>query len=84
MRYVECPICGRQYLPHEIFIPKFVFGTSTYIERDSCGKIVSFMGDEMILCETYDCDNCNASFEVEVSMEFTSKIPPHKNFIEEF
>lgn len=84
MKIVECPVCGRQYLPSEIFFPSCVFGGPSYIERDDAGKIVHVIGTDMILFERYDCDNCNSTFEVSIDIKFSSKVPPHINFIEEF
>ena len=46
---IECPKCGYEYLPAEIFVPKYYFGTPENIERDEHGKIINYEGVSDIL-----------------------------------
>ena len=41
---IECPVCGYEYLPAEIFVPRAIFGTPGFIRRDVLGKIEAFSG----------------------------------------
>lgn len=67
---IECPKCGRQYLPAEIFIPKAFFGKPRDIVRDVYGKILEYEDTSVDTCESYTCDKCNTTFEIKVRMSF--------------
>lgn len=81
---IECPKCGAEYLPAEIFIPKFFVGKPAFIERDTCGKIVSYESSSMDVQETYTCDKCNSSFKVTAKLVFTTEVDKLENFDEEY
>lgn len=70
---INCPKCGREYLPAEIFYPKHVFGNPTFIVRDVYGKIIDYEGTSMDTAETYTCDHCNTLFQVKLSIKFSSQ-----------
>lgn len=61
---IICPVCGRQYLPGEIYLPKNFLGQPKYVEKDCSGKIIFADGGDMCLKETYQCDKCDTTFEV--------------------
>ena len=67
---IECPKCGREYLPAEIFIPKAFFGTPKDIVRDIYGRILDYEGTSVDQVETYTCDKCNTLFQVRAKMTF--------------
>lgn len=67
---IECPHCGRQYLPAEIFVPKYFFGKPKDIVRDVYGKILEYEDTSVDTCETYTCDKCNTTFDIKVRMCF--------------
>lgn len=69
---IKCPKCGREYLPCEIYLPKYFFGTAKAVSRDDSGCIDFVDGEEMDLCEEFECD-CGTKFEVLASIEFTTK-----------
>ncbi len=69
---IKCPICGREYLPAEIFLPKEFFGKPEIIKRDAEGKIVDFIGTSLNTDETYCCDNCGKVFNVAATIQFES------------
>lgn len=68
---IKCPICGREYHPSEIFVPKYFFGTAV-VRRDEKGKIIDIIGDDMDLSENYCCDNCNTTFNISSEISFSS------------
>lgn len=81
---LTCPKCGKEYLPAEIFIPSYFIGRVRYIERDERNKIVSIVGDNMDLSETFICDNCSCLFHVNTEVSFTVVEDKVGNFDEEY
>ena len=80
---IKCPHCGREYLPCEIYYPDEFLGSAKNIIRD--GKtIIYFDGENMNLKETYICDECGKTFEVEARINFESKKEEKYNFDEEY
>ena len=77
---IECPNCGKEYLPSEIFIPKNYFGVPKTIIRDPDGKIVDVVGTDMDLVETYTCDNCDCAFKVKSKVNFNATVDDSLNF----
>lgn len=70
---IVCPVCGYEYLPAEIFIPKVFFGYPEDIERTVGGKIDVYEGTPMDLTEKYTCDHCGAKFNVTADIKFKTK-----------
>ena len=70
---IECPHCGHEYLPSEIFIPKYFFGTPENIERNENGKLVSYEGTSVDLFELYRCDSCDKEFRVVAKLQLTTE-----------
>ena len=68
--FIECPHCGRQYLPAEIYYPKHFFGNPHDIDRLQNLKIESYLGNSMNLDEDYECDNCLKKFRVTAKISF--------------
>lgn len=81
---IECPNCGYEYLPAEIFIPKFYFGTPSNIERTTEGKLVSYEGSSIDLFERYKCDRCNVEFRVVSKLQLTTEKEFPGSFSEEY
>ena len=78
---IECPKCGRQYLPAEIYIPNAFFGKPSEIERTNTGKIEMFDGTSLDPVEEYVCDTCNTKFKVVATIGFkSSEVDPKKSF----
>ncbi len=71
---IECPKCGYEYLPAEIFIPKYYFGVPTNIVRDENGKLISYDGSSIDLFEKYTCDKCNTEFRIVSKLQLTSEL----------
>ena len=69
---VECPYCGKEYQPCEIYLPNHLLGKS-YIERDVYGK-PTFIDEKVPqdLTETYTCDDCGKTFKVTARLEFAT------------
>lgn len=80
---IKCPHCDQEYLPGEIFIPKYLVGQPKNIERDIEGKILWYDGINPDLKEVYVCDKCNKKFEINAKIDFNvSKI--NASFDEEY
>lgn len=78
---IECPKCGRQYLPSEIYLPNSFLGKPSEIAKTSAGKIDVFDGLSMNLKEEYICDGCGCNFEVVANVNFRSfEKNPKKTF----
>ena len=81
---IECPHCKYEYLPAEIYLPKYFFGTPKNIKRDVNGKIVHYDGTSVDLFEVYKCDNCNTEFRVAAKLQLTTDTPYFACFNEEY
>lgn len=81
---IECPRCGREYLPAEIFIPKYFFGKPRDIVRDCYGKILDYEDTSIDLSESYTCDKCNTDFEVKAKISFVSGVGKLENIDEPY
>lgn len=81
---IECPHCKYEYLPAEIYMPKYFFGKPYMIERDSNGKLVSYEGSSIDLFETYTCDKCNHIFRVSAKMGFSTEEDKLQNFDDDY
>lgn len=81
---IECPKCGREYLPAEIFVPNAFFGRPRDIVRDVYGRILDYEGTSVDLQETYTCDKCNTNFVVRAKIGFTTEVTKLDNFDEEY
>lgn len=71
---IECPYCGYEYLPAEIFIPKYYFGKPENIQRDENGKLLSYEGSSVDLFEKYKCDKCDTEFRVVSKLQLTTEL----------
>ena len=81
---IECPKCGYEYLPAEIFIPDAYFGRPQDILRDDSGKIVSYEGSSIDLFEKYICDKCNTEFRIVSKLQLTTELSFPGSFDEEY
>lgn len=77
---IECPKCGYEYLPAQIFVPKYFFGIPEMIERDENGKLLSYEGSSVDLFEKYKCDNCNVEFRIVSKLQLTTELDYPKAF----
>ena len=79
---IKCPKCNQEYLPGEIFIPNSFLGQPRDVYRED-GKIVNYRGVNQSLTETYTCDNCGHTFDIEA--QITYKVESSiANFDEDF
>ncbi len=81
---IECPKCGREYLPAEIFVPRAFFGKPEDIVRDVYGRILDYEGTSVDLQETYTCDKCNSTFTIKSKMHFDTETTRLDNFDEDY
>ena len=81
---IECPNCGYQYLPCEIFLPDNILSKSYHIERDDKGKIIDALEFNPEFKEKYICDKCNQVFECELKLSFNYKMDKNLNFGEDY
>lgn len=81
---IDCPKCGRQYLPAEIYVPNAFFGKPVDIVRDVYGTILDYEGTSVNLQETFTCDNCNTTFQIKAKIGFTTELTKLDNFDEEY
>lgn len=70
-KFIYCPKCNCQYLPGEIFDPKYFLGQPTEIIRNTLGEILGYEGIEMTPNETFVCEECGHEFEVEAKINFS-------------
>jgi transposase-like protein len=75
---IKCPYCNREYFPAEIFMPKSFIGTAFHISE------TLYVGNDMELSESYTCDSCNSSFNVEAEVTFKVSKTEFGNFDEIF
>lgn len=66
---IKCPHCGWEYMPGEVYYPKYFLGQPLRVIKDETGAILSSDGD-MELTETFTCDNCSKKFSVEATVSF--------------
>lgn len=81
---IDCPCCGREYLPAEIFIPHAFFGRPKDIVRDVYGRILDYEGTSVDLFETYECDSCKTIFQVKARIGFSCETTKLDKFDEEY
>lgn len=81
---ISCPHCSYEYLPAEIFIPKYLLGKPQDIIRDADGQILEVNGIPMDLTETYTCDKCNNTFNVTMKLSFNTEATKLGNIEEEY
>ena len=77
---IKCPVCGREYLPAEIFVPKYFFGSPEYIVRNDSGEIEEYIGTTLDTAENYVCDKCNSSIKIEAKINFSVCVDESINF----
>jgi len=70
---IKCPYCGCEYLPAEIYLPKYLLGHPTNIIKDHDGVILGYDGTDMDLNEKYTCDKCAKDFSIEGSIIFKTE-----------
>lgn len=80
---IVCPACGREYMPAEIFIPKYLLDEPTKIIRDATGKILDFDGIKANLSDTYICE-CGKQFDVTAKISFEVKESDKYNMREDY
>ena len=82
---IECPKCKYEYLPAEIFVPKYYFGVPQNIVRDEeTGKLISYEGTSVDLLEKYKCDRCNTEFRVVSKLQLTTELSFPGSFNDEY
>ena len=84
MTYIECPYCGCEYLPEEIYLPYSFFGKPLNIVKDKDGKILSYSNDSVNPVEQYQCDKCNKVFNVNCKLQFITVYDEKYDFNEEW
>lgn len=81
---IKCPLCDTEYLPSEIFLPQHFLGMANDIEKDFSGKILDYEGIPVDLTETYICDNCGCTLNIEAKIQFSVTLSPVKIFDEDY
>lgn len=81
---IECPKCGTQYLPAEIFYPKSLLGTPYAIFKGNDGRLIDYEGSSMELSETYICDKCGKNLKVTAKCHFIVEELKENVFEEEY
>ena len=80
---IICPVCGREYMPAEIFLPVDLLGKPVEVVRNEGGKIEFFLGDSPEFVETYICDGCDTEFQVSANLSFET-VAVNQPFSEEY
>lgn len=68
---ISCPKCNYEYLLGEIFTPINFLGQPKNIIRDIKGEILGYEGIESDMHETFICENCNTSFDIDVNISLS-------------
>ena len=84
LKYIKCPKCGYEYLAAEILIPKIIFGQPKEIIRKTDGTIDFYLGEEPDLHDSYICDKCGATFNIDVDITFNCTLDQECNFSEDY
>lgn len=77
---ITCPVCGREYFPAEIFVPKSFFGKPDEIHRDSLGKVDGYYGTTMDTNEVYTCDTCGTDLIISAKVKFNVAVDTKTDF----
>lgn len=77
---IKCPSCDCEYLPGEIYIPKYIIGAPRDVERDIAGNILGYDGLVPDLDETFVCEKCGKTFKVHAQMTFTAEVDTKRDF----
>lgn len=72
-KFICCPKCNYQYLPGEIFEPKYFLGQPKHIIRNGMGEILGYEGIVMDPTETFMCENCGEEFTISARLSITVK-----------
>lgn len=67
---IKCPNCEAEYLPGEIFLPKYFLGQPTNIEKDIEGKILWHDGIDQDTTEKFTCTKCDTTFSVKANISY--------------
>ena len=70
-KIISCPKCGYQYLPGEIYDPKYFLGQPKNIVRNNIGEILGYEGIVMDPDETFICEHCGEEFKVSCKTSFS-------------
>lgn len=81
---IKCPYCGYEYLPGEIYLPKYFLGQPKEIERLVDGRIDVEFGIPQDNSEHYICDKCNKPFNVMAKISFETTKDTTKDFSEDY
>lgn len=80
-KYIKCPVCGREYMTGEIFLPYSFVGQPTDIVRGYDENILMYEGTDMDLKEEYICDKCNTKLNIKAVVTF--KVEQAKDFFDD-
>lgn len=69
---VTCPECDTEYFAGEIYIPKYLLGQPTTINKDIVGKIVDWDGLDPDVDEVFTCTRCGKQFKVHADIHFSA------------
>lgn len=84
---VECPHCGYQLHPSEVFMPDDLAGKPKLIVRDPLGKLLyaEYEDDsEPCLTQDFECPHCGRGFRAKAKVEFSAEpLPEEDDFSQE-
>ena len=81
---LKCPHCDYEYLPGEIFIPNYVIGQPTEIERSVDGKIMVFDDLHQSNEEVFTCIKCNKTFNARANVTYETWVAQKFDFDNEY
>ena len=82
-KILKCPVCGEEYLPGEIFYPKYIIGNPKNIIKNDSGKIEYWEDEDLVNTESYICDKCNTALKFNVNIDYSVEVDNKYNFNEE-
>lgn len=81
---IRCPYCDWEYLPGEIYIPKYFTGQPKDIVRLANGNIDLYEGIEQNLIEKFTCINCNKNFKIKANINYETSKDNSKEWFKDY
>lgn len=81
---IKCPVCEREYLPSEIYMPNHFLGKPNEIFKTHDGQLDYFDGIPQDLTEKFTCEHCNTKFIVTAKITYETVKNINESFDEDY